>query len=208
MKKTVLIICMVFTGSVLFAQSPFTFGPKAGINFASISTEEPSFDNKTVIGYQGGAFVRISLGNLYVQPELVYVHKGGELFNENDQQYQSKKSEYFIAIDQMEIPIMGGFKLIDWDEFNLRVMAGPTIAFNVSKELDIKVDGEEPLDVNKYYSADDLKGGTWGLNIGAGIDYHAFTFDIRYDMGISSVSSEYIFEKLNTFNISVGFKIL
>jgi len=209
MKKFFIIFLVLIPGSLLFAQSTFTIGPKAGVNFAKLSTDDASFSSKSITGYHGGGFIRITADRLYLQPELLFVHKGSELTNPSDPQYlNSVESKYIVTYDYTEIPILLGFRIIEDYEFNIRAFAGPVIAFAVGNDLELKLDGQSPPpSTPEYYNKDDLKKGLFAFSIGAGCDIGALTFDIRYDIGINDISSEFLFEKLNTFSISAGVKI-
>jgi len=213
MKKLLSLLTLLFLSAALFAQSPLTLGPKFGLNVSKISQEAGSYTEKSIIGYQGGAFVRLSFGSLYVQPELLFAHKGGKLEADDNPHSLTDSAGIMnlIKINSIDIPLLVGYKIIDvTDDFNLRVMAGPVISINANKEVIIEVDGTEiTVDENDpYITADDIKGGNWSLLIGGGIDFRRFTVDVRYNIGMANISDKVTLDNLSTFNISFGFKLL
>ncbi|MFC2100542.1 porin family protein [Bacteroidota bacterium] len=207
MKKSIVFLSILLISSFLSAQSTFTLGPKAGINFAKVTTEDGSFTPESVFGYQGGAFARLSIGRVYLQPELLYIHKSSELINPIDSQFLNKpKSEYTITINSLEVPILIGVMIIKTDLVNVRALVGPVLNIAVSRDLSLKLNGIDTL--STFHSIDDIKSGAFAFNVGVGADFGPLTLDIRYDFGLSDISKKLIFQKLNTFSISLGVKLL
>jgi hypothetical protein len=76
-------------------------------------------------------------------------------------------------------------------------MIGPDFAFQLKKP------GLQIPSVNDYSYKDATVGGIVGL----GVDVLSFTLDARYNFGLSDINPT-IGQKLNSFNISIGFKFL
>ncbi|PKP20559.1 MAG: hypothetical protein CVU06_10525 [Bacteroidetes bacterium HGW-Bacteroidetes-22] len=104
----------------------------------------------------------------------------------------------------MDIPVLVGTKVFSLPMVNVRVFAGPIASFIISKDLTIS---NLVPDDNQIK----LKDAIWSAAIGAGVDVMMFTLDIRYEFGLNNISNDsetYSSMKSNTFNVSLGWKIL
>lgn len=107
MKKIILLITAVaFMANYVIAQdgdtrSQFQFGIKAGANFANVYDEQgEDFRADGKLGFAGGAFVTIPIGNLFgIQPEFLFSQKGfkaeGQLLGTN---YGLTRTTNFIDV--------------------------------------------------------------------------------------------------------------
>lgn len=189
MKKIaiVLFICLfAFTGK---SQDFFDAGLKAGINSSKISTHLADYTPQTINNYSFGAFARLNLGRVYIQPEAYYNSKGGEEIKTADASVINS-----FDLKTVDVPALLGFKIIDQKAINLRVMAGPVFSFLTDKSA------------KGQLTEDNLHNSFLGWQYGAGVDFLFLTFDARmesYDrnfyQGISS--------KNGTFVLSLGIKL-
>jgi len=202
MKKFSLLIVFALTTTLMFGQ--LKFGPKIGFNASKMTTSLDYVSTQFKSGFQFGAFVRIG-NRVYLQPELYYTSEGGVF--ENDSTGNTWKQT--VTLGSLNIPLLIGFKIINTELVNLRVLAGPVASFVVNKKI---------TDVNSVYGPiqkADLSNSNWYIQAGAGVDVWMFTFDIRYQVGLNKVIKEVSY-KNNTLNfntsnnvwvISLGFKI-
>ncbi len=198
MKKfSVLIVLLV--SIVLTASAQLTLGPKIGVSVSKLSTNLDDIKNAARTGISFGAFVRFG-DKTYLQPELIYNHKGTDLTQTQDGTDFTSE----LNIKTLDIPIMIGHKITGLPMGNIRVMGGPVASFILDKDLSISKEGfEESLD------AIQLKNAIWGLQLGAGVDIMMFTLDVRYEIGLNDISDmEGVDFKSNSFQISLGWKIL
>lgn len=203
MKKfTLMIATLIITGS-MFGQ--ISFGPKIGLNVSKLSTDMAGnvagLKESSKTGFQLGAFVRIGT-KFYVQPELLYSVKGGILEVAGDAVNPAVSADYKMGT--MDIPVLVGTKVFSLPMVNVRVFAGPIASFIVSKDLTLSNMVPEDDQIK-------LKDAIWSAAIGAGVDVMMFTLDIRYEFGLNNISNDtetYSSMKSNTFNVSLGWKIL
>jgi hypothetical protein len=150
MKK--LILGLAITASSLsFAQekdktasSPVRFGIKAGLNVASVNSD----DAKAKAGIYGGFFANIPVASSFsVQPELLYNGMGAK--NEDF-------SDVRLNLDYISLPVMLQYNVLP----ELYLEAGPQFSFAISRK--IKGDGGS-VDVKNFYKGFDL-----GIGLGAG----------------------------------------
>lgn len=202
MKKFSLLLIFTLTATLIFGQ--IKFGPKIGFNASKLNSSLDSVKSQFKSGFQFGAFVRIG-GRVYLQPELYYTSEGSVM--ERDSLGKSWKQN--IRFGSLDIPVLVGFKIINAEIVNLRILAGPVISFMVNK----KVSNENP--VAGPLEKSDIGNTNWYIQAGAGVDVWMFTLDIRYQVGLNKIIKDITYDgtnlNFNTSNnvwvVSLGFKI-
>jgi hypothetical protein len=217
MKKPMLILTVLFFAHASYSQI-FSWGLKGGLNSTklkfddfSASIDEANPDGSKVgfspadskMGYHIGAFTRIKLLALYVQPELYFSSTSAQI-DINDAA-NSVKTVAKVKYNQLNIPVLAGMKFGP-ARFNLGPVA--TMNFSSKAEVDKAYKGavEDYTTVNKAV--------TWGGQVGAGIDILGkLTFDLRYEFGLSKLGDSITVgdqefgtdQRQNQFLASVGF---
>ncbi len=213
MKKLVLTFIAVAMTMGLMAQFPH-FGFRVGMTTNKLSSNvEDILESKNRLGYQLGAFARINLGKLYLQPELIYNHRSTKL-NMIKKDIGLDGANATFKLGSIDVPILLGLKVLDLKVAHVRVFAGPNISFTTNKDITLKVGGKETE--NESISTKDFKDKTWYLQAGAGVDFLNFTFDIRYEKGLSNTYSgkwegfnkDSFDFKSNVWVFTLGFKII
>lgn len=216
MKRISTLLILFLISGMIYAQGPFTFGIKVGMNVAkmptsfkgdSMSNGDKITDivNNNMYGYQAGVFVRISLKKILIQPEVYFSVKGGDLtydLTKHDSASVVNSITKKVRISNIDIPIMFGYSFIDNALFKLRVMAGPVASLMVKKDIEIKREG-----IKEDFGKSDLNGLLWSIQFGAGIDVWKLTLDARYELSLNEISKETA-EKMKSraFLLSIGFK--
>ncbi len=203
MKKILLIGIFVLSAGLMFGQ--LKFGPKIGYNASTLTTTAEGISTQFKSGFQFGAFVRLG-SRVYLQPELYYSTHGG-IFNGEDSLGQSYKQT--LNIGSLDIPVLIGFKILNTDLVNLRIMVGPAMSLAVNKKITNANDIIGPI------KKADISTANWYIQAGAGIDVWLFTLDVRYQLGLNKIIKDVTFENntinFNTSNnvwvVSLGFKI-
>lgn len=81
MKKLVILVLFSLIGLTTMAQSlPINIGIHGGWNDARIKAKEYKVDSHG--GYMIGAFARINLGSIYLEPALNFAHKESKINDE------------------------------------------------------------------------------------------------------------------------------
>lgn len=171
----------------------FQFGFRGGVNFGRYNITEitnvvrvtatglPQFpitrDNflnnpQSVLGYLGGAFVRLTRGSFYFQPEAIYSKKGGYIdILQTSGAFFKRVNGVVSAID---VPLTFGVRFRQG-----RIFAGPMMSFptNFNASLD---------DALRIYTATDFKDNllnrpTFGVNAGLGFEFKHFFIEGRYE---------------------------
>lgn len=184
MKKMVVMALFCLLGLTTMAQSlPINFGIHGGWNDAKIKTKGYKVDSHS--GYMLGAFARINLGSIYLEPALNFAHKESKVKNSN-----SIGSIGNFKYNSIDIPVMVGYNIFKLPLFKLRGFAGPVASF-VTKDL------------KKDFNTDKMM---WNGKIGAGVDVWKVTFDIDYEFGLKKFGDGVKAPK--SWNLTLGFKII
>jgi hypothetical protein len=165
--------------------SQFAFGPKIGINFTNF-VNKSSMNN----GVDVGVFLRMGK-SFYFQPEFKYSYSNSSLNNSRNDDIEKIKNHYF------NIPLLVGYKFINYRNFNFRLFIGPQLGFMM----------------NNNYESEDNPLGTMqiGGQVGFGMDIWRFTLDCSYDLTANQPNtnlSSTAWWGQNKFCISLGFKII
>ena len=193
MKRSVLSVFFIFITVSLFAQVKFDLGIKGGVNFSKISFDIDDYSAESVTKSHFGAFTRIGWNRIFVQPEIYFSGKGGDVTSDL---WSTATSFDFKTMD---IPVLLGFSLIKGKVFDLHLVAGPVFSKITSED----VDGSDFVDKSFY------KNRYAGIQYGLGIDVLFVTFDARMENGLGEFYKQPgVSGKSQTFMLSLGFKIL
>ena len=193
MKKIILFLAAGFIAISLNAQPTFNIGLKGGANFSKISFNIDDYSSEAVVKTHIGAFGRFGGERVFLQPEVYFSGKGGDL--------KSGVTSLVSSFDfsTVDVPVLLGIKLIKGKSCGLNVVGGPVFSGITTKKVE---DGSVFDDefYKKHY---------FGVQYGLSLDLLFLTFDARIENGLnefyrSQWSSDL---KNNTFMLSVGFKL-
>lgn len=158
-------------GTLSFAQeqtassaSPVRFGIKAGLNVATISSD----DAKAKAGIYGGVFANIPVaGNFSLQPEVLYSGMGAK--NKDNPSIR-------LNLDYISVPVMVQYNVLP----ALYLEAGPQLSFAINK----KIKGDNgSVDATRLYNGFDF-----GLGLGAGYYFEqGFGVTAQYVAGLTNI---------------------
>ncbi len=169
MKKIMLTIFTLFAlGSVAQAQF-LTGGVKAGVGSSSVgvraAVSNPSAYAKkeSVTSYHAGAFARVNILGLFIQPEAIFTQTGGRLESNPDATLASRVAD--IKFNRLDVPVMAGISIANL----IRIQAGPV----ASTLLSARQDGQN---IKSFMENSD-----WGYQAGVGLDIQKLSIDLRYE---------------------------
>jgi hypothetical protein len=193
MKKIIIILLAAFISIPAMPQI-FQFGLRAGAQ----STDLPVYDiNSTTTaieaaenaswGFHAGAFFRIKLLAIYLQPEVVFAQNTFE-YNVTENAVTTLKEQKF---SNLNVPLLVGFKLGP-----VRLNAGPAATVQIGQPQDL-ISG---ADFEEMY-----KGAVWGYQAGLGVDLlKRLTIDARYAGTFGDAFGETITLGSQTFQLDKG----
>ncbi len=180
MKKIFIIFLALVLAAPIYSQ--LNFGLKAGAStdftFTYQTLEGTDFEvvlqnAKTAEwGFQGGVFMRISLGALYIQPEVLFATATNSV-SYDDVEGTGAAVIYNQKFNKLNIPILFGLKLGP-----LRINAGPAASVMISDVTDV-IEGAT------------YKRATFGYQAGLGVDlFKKLTLDLRYEGNLNQFGDE------------------
>lgn len=194
MKKLFFLVFVLAFTATLSAQPVFNVGVKAGLTNSKLSFKADDYKGDNVLKYHVGAFGRVGISRFFVQPEVYFSSRGGKIKGNTVAETVEKFD--FTTID---VPVLVGISVIDQDLIKVRLMGGPLFDFVISKNSKSKSES----------FVDNLKDNFFGWQYGIGVDVWKATLDARFENSSSNViKSSNGNAKMNTFVLSVGFKIL
>lgn len=191
MKKIVMAaIAVLGLSTAAQAQMDVKFGPKVGLNLASISDLN---DSSMRTAYYVGAVAEFKINSRFsIQPEIVYSAQGAE--GKNFGIKTKFKNDY------VTVPVMAKIYLIDGLNFEI----GPQIGFLVNAKGSVDVNGVE---VGKDLKSD-LKSTDVSLGLGAAYELPmGFFVNARYNLGLTKVvEDDNSDSKNNVIQLGAGYK--
>ncbi len=169
------------------------FGIKGGVNTTNLSTTN-SVTDKSRVGYQAGAYSRISLGKFHLQPELYYTEKNTKIL-QSGQQFVNT-----VSLRSVDLPILFGYS---WggDAATGRIQTGPLVSFGTGNK---QTDNAQQT-INGLMVVDQ----NYAWLLGAGVDVGRLSFDARYEYGFKKmyVTDYRSSVKVNLFSLSVAYRL-
>lgn len=184
-------VFFLFSLSV-FSQVTFDLGIKAGVNNSKLSLNKNDYSTESITKMHIGAFGRVGFGRLYAQPEVYFSKKGGEIHP--NPIVMATSFDY----NNVDVPMLVGFKIIKGKVFELHALAGPVFSFITNSD----VNGDA------YFDPDYYKDSYVGIQYGIGADVLFFTLGARMEHGNKLYDHPDLEGKNSTFMITLGFKIL
>jgi len=203
MKK--ITVLLVFMLAASFAFSQISLGPKVGYNTSKLTTDVSTITSDMSSSFNFGVFLRLGK-KIYVQPEVNWLTRGGVFKKPQIGDVSPINQE--IEMKTIEIPVLLGWRIINFGIGNVRLMVGPSASIVTDKT--VSTSSEEGF-INPIKDSD-LEDMIWGFNAGVGVDVLMFTLDVRYQMGLNEVIQKVedfdFYSKNNIFAVSLGWKII
>jgi len=187
-----LIFAAVLLLSFTMANAQFNFGLKAGynssLNFENISAVQSGDYNLVDVkselasGFHAGAFARVFINKLYIQPEVLYsLQKKDYQITLQDISNNTVSVDKFVTFNTIDVPLLVGYKLLDLKVANLRAFAGPKFRLNAGSQISFK-NLTEGANIDTEALKGEFKDSQIGLEAGAGIDVLMFALDFRFNL--------------------------
>lgn len=195
MKKILILVSVCLCCYGAMAQLPVNIGVHGGISSNRIKVKDipNTLGTRAHTGFMVGAFARINLGKLYIEPSLNYTHK--ESVWETEESVGSTTAttqvDHKLKLNSFDIPLMLGFQVLDLSILKLRAFLGPVVSFPKLKDV------KQITNTHKT---------NWNGKIGVGIDVWKLTFDIDYEKAFRELGHD--LKAPRSFNFTLGLKII
>jgi hypothetical protein len=176
---------------VAAAQSPATFGVKAGLNVATLKFDEDD-DEETgsLTGAAAGVFLSKMLNDMWgVNVEGLFSQKGAK----------AKVGDEKFKLTYIDVPVLLTLSPKSSGSARFNVHTGPQLSFNTKAEAQ---SGDQKVDVK-----DQIKSTDFGWVLGVGVSGGRFSADARYTLGLSKIAEDGDNVKNRVFSILVGVKL-
>ncbi len=194
--------CFLFAALTIAAFIPQSYaqvGIKAGVNLATTSQNESDGDysdytKNSVVGFQGGLTFDMPITDMFsIQPELLFVQKGGKATYKLDDNNKIENRYYYNYID---IPVLAKLKFYDEDSGpGFYFMAGPYVGLAMGGKVattttlaGVSTDRENDFVFDNSSEGERAKRLDYGLSIGGGVKISRLVLDLRYVVGLNNVA--------------------
>ena len=229
MKKFALLIAAVMFSVVAFAEFPLSLGVKLGVNQTRYSVGDLNnleldgqqykindLKSDLANGYDFGVFARLTIKRLYIQPEVYYTLQNSSL--DLDAELTSggiaPKISQQINMQELNVPVLVGFKLLDFKLAKLRAFAGPLVNIPLNRDVTFSKDnnsgiigklGEDLTSLKEINWKNELSSPT-KYQVGIGLDLLSFYLDVRYEDAFAK-GEKLAINPDNYVKFTLGFKI-
>ena len=192
-KSFALATAVLFIGTTAWSQ----IGIKAGINVASLSQDpdEANYEDYkavSILGFQGGLTFELPIaGPLAIQPELLFIQKGGKseyIINE------SNKLINTVTYNYVELPVLLKLKLgnTDGEGLGFYILGGPFAGYSLGgkSKQELTVLGSTTVSEQDIdYDDEDFeeKRLDWGASFGAGLHFGKKALGIGKKAGLVAI---------------------
>lgn len=169
------------------AHAGVAFGVKGGVSVSQVQAD--LFDTQNRTGFVGGVYAAFDLTPVVgIQPELLLVRKGAELFSTDVSfggiDFGDVGST--LDVDYLEIPVLLRFSLPTPGPLGVRLLAGPVASLKVAEKLSTTGLIDLSLDTDQIKTAD------FGIAAGAAVALRSGNLRVvgegRYTLGLTDVS--------------------
>ncbi|MFO7880694.1 MAG: porin family protein [Bacteroidota bacterium] len=176
--------------SMGYAQEGIRVLPQVGINLTKLTDEPVEDADKFRTGFEAGLWLQTK-APVFFQPGLFYGQQGLRKVHIShlDPNNPNTSDTILNNVDYscIKVPVMLGLQLL-----GARIYTGPTFTYVINVDH-LEFTEAQFRDLNM------------GLNVGAGLNVSLFSFDLRYEYGISHVFKEGNATS-NTLTFSAGLK--
>lgn len=165
----------------------FTFGVRAGVNFAKQNNMDDGGDNNFRTGFHVGATADINIVRSFsVNTGVLYIQKG----------YKRDYSDYRGSIKTrnsatyIEIPVLASYRIELSDAAVFQLNLGPYFAYGTNGSLKVtNTIGDESYEISSFDKYDGLKKFDTGISVGVAVVYSNIYMGASYERSFVNVSN-------------------
>ena len=218
MKKKLILICLSLLGMGSIASAQVKISGQAGLNFASVSTDDSDLAKLlgSKLGFSIGAQIEKDINDeLYFTAGANYSSKGYSAeFTTDIPGFFKIETTGTSSLNYLEIPINLGYRIGD----RVTLQAGPYIGFlagvsNYSKTTETDyITGDIVTAEDTDNDKTGISSTDFGLNLGAGINLsESFAIKLNYGFGMADINDDntatyFIKNNVSSVGIAYTFK--
>lgn len=171
---------------------------KAGVNLASVAEsaqleEYNELKNKSVVGFQAGLAFDLAPSSVFsLQPELLFIQKGGKSLYQIDENNKFESRYYY---NYVEVPVLAKIKFgAQGNGSGFYLLGGPYagLAFSGKAKNTVTILGntstsEETFEFDNNDAEVRNRRLDWGVSFGGGLKFGRTFVDLRYNLGINNL---------------------
>jgi len=200
-KLTTILIALFLTAAIVHsanAQSPVSFGLKAGMNISNLHGSDFEPDAKTGLLLGGVLDINLPATPFAIESGVYYSQKGAEA--------EDMGFNYKLKLDYIEVPVLAKFQLGPPGPITPSLGIGPYLGFNVNAEQELSgddVSGTE--DISDEISGTEI-GGIASLGLDFNMGLTKLNASARYSYGFTSAFEDDFDngERNAVFSIALG----
>lgn len=204
MKKILPIAALIAISFTSTAQQKFKFGPKAGVNFSTLSKVAKA---EMLPGFYVGAVAEIKFSEKFsFQPELVYSSQGAKNIYSETLSGTTVHHHNHDKIEYINIPLLAKYYFTKAFSIELGPQFG--LLIEAKNKDEVSTNGVE-VKQNRNFKHEV---NSFDFGIGAGLAYdfsNGFFVNTRYNLGLSKVgrTNQYYSESTNgVTQLGIGYK--
>lgn len=220
MKKiTLTLLGLVAVSTSALAQQEVKFGPKAGVNFATLNGKDAK-EADMQVGFHIGAFAEIKFNEQFaIQPEILYSTQGAQTKGTIQVMGVTANYEGGVKSSYINVPIMAKYYVVP----SFAVEVGPYVGFLMKAEAESNISAMGASQELKQDIKDASNTVDFGVGVGASFNLdNGFFVGARYNLGLTKIYKDYKAEtefenvfidsssetdaKNGVIQVSVGFK--
>jgi hypothetical protein len=187
--STLVILTILLLSNLSFGQSDKTgvsVMPQVGLNLTSLTDEPMIQTDQFRVGVEGGFWLQ-SKKTVFIMPGIFMAQQGLSSVYLEDLQNNYDTILNKVDYRAIKIPVMLGIQAL-----GARIYTGPSFTYILNTD-------------NPDVMVDEFRDLSLGLGVGAGFGFTIFSFDVRYEYGVSHVFRNRS-AATNTLTISAGLK--
>jgi hypothetical protein len=181
-------------------------GLKLGFNLANLSTDEQGSNLSSRSGFAIGGFLTFQLTDMIsIQPEVLFMQKGAKSnFSEGEM-----TAVYTYRLSYIDIPVLVKVLLpVQGAKLRPNLYAGPYFGIKAGSKLAYTIEGYGEKETGEE-NLTSIKSTDLGLVLGGGIDFPMgagkILLDLRYSLGLTSISTDEDKTKNGVLSILLGY---
>lgn len=197
MKKSVLLLAILFTTAISNINAQIDLGVRLGANYdftgdpTAVGGSTIDAATESAAGFHAGAFVKLQIPiiGIFVQPELLYTEMSGGFTLKEKVAEKLQEFKLENNVSRIDVPILVGKEFLSL----IKLYAGPVVSYNLSNSSNI------PTELNDALGIDVQKLSNMSLAgmLGVGVDLFGIYADLRYDFGLGDQATEFVKKKAN-----------